>query len=212
MSDTRWRIPRRIETERLVLRRYEADDADQMSRVTLASKDHLSPFLPWARAEPLSREERVTLLATFMADYDDGRDFIMGIFTRGDGTYVGGTGLHTRLGEGVLEIGYWIARDQQGHGYVTEAALALTQAALEFAGAERVEIRHVPDNTASRAVPQRCGYSYDGRELTQMPGVADVEPTDIWFAGPEHLTREPLASAPRPRVFDANGTEWAWPA
>jgi len=61
-------------------------------------------------------------------------------------------------------------------------------------------------------VPQRCGYSYDGRELTLMPGVPDVEPTDMWSATSQHLASEPLASTPRPRAFDAHGQELSWPA
>lgn len=210
MSDTAWRIPTRIETERLVLRRYEAADAEQMSRVTLASKEHLAPFLPWAQAEPLPAEDRANLLRTFAEDFDHARDFMMGIFTRDAGAYVGGTGLHTRMGPGILEIGYWIAHDQLGRGYITEAAFALTHVALGLAGAERVEIHHTPDNLASRAVPQRCGYSYDGRELTEMPGVPEPEPADIWFATAEHLTRDPLASAARPRAFDSDGQEVSW--
>lgn len=205
-----WRVPPRIETERLVLRRYDAADAEQMSRVTLASKEHLAPFLPWARAEPLAPDDRATLLQTFMDDFDQARDFMMGIFTRAAGVYLGGTGLHTRMGPGVLEIGYWIARDQVGHGYITEATLALTQVALGVAGAERVEIHHTPDNVTSRAVPQRCGYSYDGRELIEMPGVPELEPADIWFATPDHLTRQPFASASRPRAFDSDGQEVPW--
>jgi len=212
MPETAWRVPHRIETDRLTLRRYRADDAEQMSRVILASKDHLATFMPWARAEPLSPVDRAELLDRFVADYDEGRDFAMGIFTRDTDTYVGGTGFHARLGPGALEIGYWISSDNQGKGYISEAVLALTQVALVLVGAERVEIHHVPENIASRAVPRRCGYSYDGRELTLMPGVEGVEPTDIWSATTENLSREPLASAPLPRAFDAADREMPWPA
>lgn len=212
MADTRWQIPHRIVTERLVLRRYRVDDAAEMSRVALANKSHLTPFMPWARAEPLPPEERAALINTLIAEFEEGRDFTLGVFLREPSVYVGGTGLHTHLGEGILAIGYWIAHDQQGHGYATEAVLALTHVALGFAGAERVEIHHTPDNVKSRAVPQRCGYSYDGRELTHMPGVPDVEPTDMWSAAREHLASEPLASTPRPHVFDSDGRELSWPA
>jgi len=212
MAETRWRIPHRIVTERLILRQYVAEDAAEMSRVTLASKEQLAPFMPWARAEPLPPEERAELLNTFMVEFDEGRDFTMGVFLRETGAYIGGTGFLTHLDKGVLAIGYWIAPDQQGHGYATEAVIALTQVALGLAGAERVEIHHAPDNVKSRAVPQRCGYSYDGRELTLMPGVPDVEPTDMWSATAEHLTSERLATTPRPHAFDAAGQELAWPA
>lgn len=210
MQESPWHVPHRIETERLELRRYHVADAEQMSRVIVASRHYLSPWMPWARDEPISMEERQELLATFIRDYDAGTDFVMGIFLRDTGAYVGGTGLHTRLGRGILEIGYWVAADQQRNGYVTEAAAALTQVAIDFAGAERVEIHHVPTNLHSRAIPERLTYTYEGRHQTLMPGVEELEAADIWVATAENLETGLLNSIPRPRVFDAQGTELAW--
>lgn len=211
MPETPWRIPRCIETARLTLRCYEPTDADEMSHVIIASRHYLAPWMPWARDEPISEDERAELVATFMREYDEGVDFVMGIFLSESGAYVGGTGLHTRLGEGILEIGYWIAANQQRNGYVTEAALALTQVAIDFAGAERVEIHHVPTNLHSRAVPERLEYTYEGRHQTLMPGVEELEAADIWVATAANLDTGLLSSTPRPRVFDATGLELAWP-
>lgn len=212
MSETPWRIPHRIETERLILRRYEPSDVDEMARVIIASRHYLAPWMPWARDEPIDRAERSELIATFMREYDDGTDFTMGIFLRDSGVYVGGTGLHTRLGEGILEIGYWIAADRQRNGYVTEAATALTQVAIDFAGAERVEIHHLPRNLHSRAIPERCGFTYEGRHETLMLGVEELEATDVWVATEENLETGLLASTPRPRLYDASGWGLEWPA
>jgi RimJ/RimL family protein N-acetyltransferase len=212
MPETPWRVPHRIETERLVLRRYEPSDVDEMARVIIASRHYLAPWMPWARDEPIDRAERSELIVTFMREYDDGTDFTMGIFLRDAGAYVGGTGLHTRLGEGILEIGYWIAADRQRNGYVTEAATALTQVAIDFAGAERVEIHHLPRNLHSRAIPERCGYTYEGRHETLMPGVEELEAADVWVATEENLETGLLASTPRPRLYDAAGWGLEWPA
>ena len=211
MQETPWRIPHRIETERLVLRCYEASDAEEMSRVITASRHYLAPWMPWARDEPLSPEDRAELLATFIREFNEGAGFIMGIFLRCTGTYVGGTGLHTRLGEGILEMSYWIAADQQRNGYVTESSIALTQVAIDFAGAERVEIHHVPTNLHSRAIPERLDFTYEGRHETLMPGVDGLEATDIWVATEENLEMGLLASTPRPLLFTATGATLAWP-
>jgi RimJ/RimL family protein N-acetyltransferase len=212
MPETPWRIPPRIETERLVLRRYEAGDVDEMARVIIASRHYLAPWMPWARDEPISMDERSELVASFMREYDDGRDFVMGIFLRDSEAYVGGTGLHTRLGEGILEIGYWIAADRQRNGYVTEAATALTQVAIDFAGAERVEIHHLPRNLHSRAIPERCGFTYEGRHEMLMPGVEELEAADVWVATEDNLETGLLASTPRPRLYDGSRRELEWPA
>lgn len=211
MSTSRWNVPRRIETERLVLRRYEPADVNEMSRVIIDSRHYLARWMPWARDEPISQDDRSELVATFMSEYDDSIDFVMGIFLRDSGGYVGGTGLHTRLGAGILEIGYWIAADRQRNGYVTEAAIALTQVGLDFADAERIEIHHVPRNLNSRAIPERLGYTYEGRHQPLMPGVEELDATDIWVATSDNLESGLLASTPRPHLFDAQGTEFEWP-
>jgi RimJ/RimL family protein N-acetyltransferase len=212
MSETPWRIPRRIETERLVLRCYEPTDADKLSRVIMASRHYLSPWLPWARDEPISPEHRSESLATFVREYDEGVDFVMGIFLRDTGTYLGGSGVHTRLGEGILEINYWIAADQQRKGFVTEGVIALTQVAIDFAGAERVEIHHLPKNLLSRAVPERLAYTYEGRHQTLMPGVEELEAADVWVATEDNLETGLLASTARPHLYDSAGRELEWPA
>ena len=212
MLETPWRIPSRIETERLVLRRYESGDVDEMAQVIIASRHYLAPWLPWARDEPITMEERSELVASFMREYDEGTEFAMGIFLADNGEYLGGSGFHTRLGEGILEIGYWIAAPKQRNGYVTEAVAALTQVGIDFAGAERVEIHHLPRNLHSRAIPERCGYTYEGRHETLMPGVDELEATDIWVATEDNLHAGLLASTPRPRLYDASRLELEWPA
>jgi RimJ/RimL family protein N-acetyltransferase len=212
MPETPWRIPHRIETERLILRRYESSDVEEMARVIIASRHYLAPWLPWARDEPISLTERSELVTSFMREYDDGTEFAMGIFLTNTGEYMGGTGFHTRLGDGILEIGYWIAADKQRNGYVTEAAIALTQVAIDFAGAERVEIHHLPRNLHSRAVPERCGYTYDGRHETLMRGVEELEATDVWVATEDNLGTGLLASTPRPRLYNDVGWGLEWPS
>lgn len=211
MPETPWRIPARIETERLIVRRYEATDAEDMSRVTAASKDYLAPWLPWARDEPLDAHERAQLLTRFMSEFDECSEFAMGIFLKDTREYIGGTGFHTRLGPGILEIGYWIAADRQRNGYVTEAAVTLTQVGLDYAGAERVEIHHLPRNLLSRAVPERAGYTYERRAETVMPGVAEFEATDIWVATDDNLREGLLAATPRPSLFTRDSQPLAWP-
>lgn len=211
MSPDVWSIPFRIETERLILRRYEASDTEAMTRVVTASRHYLGVWMPWARAEPISDEDRAELMETFIRQFDEGEEFVMGIFLSDTGEFMGSTGFHTRLGEGILEIGYWIAADRQRNGYVTEAVAALTQVGLEYSGAERIEIRHVPRNLHSRAIPERCGYTYEGRHETLLPGVDELEATDIWAATTENLASGLLAVTPHPRLFGAAGTELDWP-
>ena len=88
----------RIETERLAIRCWHPEDAELVSAAISSSLDHLEPWMPWARDEPKTLEERVDLLRTFRCKFDLGEDFTYGILSADESEVVGGTGLHTRRG------------------------------------------------------------------------------------------------------------------
>lgn len=71
---------------------------------------------------------------------------------------LGGAGLHRRAEADCLEIGYWIRADRVGRGYATEAARALSIAALETPGIYRVQIDCDPRNERSIRIPEKLGY------------------------------------------------------
>jgi RimJ/RimL family protein N-acetyltransferase len=198
----KWRVPARIETERLVLRCYRLDDVAAMDQVIPANKGHLETFLPWARDEPVGLEKRTDLVTEFIAKHRARDDFTMGMFDRATGAYIGGTGFHTRQGPGALEIGYWLAEDRQGAGLMTEASAALTRVAFSYAGAPRVEIRCDGLNARSRNVARRLGFALDG---TAEDG------QEIWALTRATFEDAAASAAPRPALFDANGSPLAWP-
>ncbi len=81
---------------------------------------------------------------------------------------VGGTGLHRRIGEGGLEIGYWTHVDHVREGYATEVSRALTDPAFTVEGIDRVEIHHDRDNVPSGRIPPSLGYRNVG-EIAHPP-------------------------------------------
>jgi RimJ/RimL family protein N-acetyltransferase len=171
--------PYRIRTERLVLRCWDPLDAPRLKEAIDSSLDHLRPWMPWAAHEPQPLEEKTRLLRRFRADFDRGDDFVYGIFSGDEAEVVGGGGLHTRVGPDAFEIGYWLRVDRVGQGLATEAAAALTRVGLETCGAERIEIRVEPSNTASAAIPRKLGFREEGTLRRRLPapdgrGLRDV--------------------------------------
>ncbi|MEZ0096298.1 hypothetical protein [Streptacidiphilus sp. EB129] len=51
-------VPERIETDSLVLRRWEPDDLDARYRAIAASFRHLHPWMEWATEPPTGQEHR----------------------------------------------------------------------------------------------------------------------------------------------------------
>ncbi|MFW2513581.1 GNAT family N-acetyltransferase [Demequina sp. SO4-13] len=203
-------VPHRIETERLVLRRYVESDAQQLATVITRNLGHLRTYMEWAEFEPQTVQQREQLIAEFARQFDEGEAFTLGMFTR-DGTLVGGTGYHVRTDPDRLALGYWIDSEHEGRGLVTEACAALTRVALEVAGAEIVDISCAPSNVRSAAVPARLMFERQERPGQQCYDSGVKHDSITWFATRATLATEPLASTPRPRAFDSDGEVVPWP-
>jgi RimJ/RimL family protein N-acetyltransferase len=159
--------------------------------------------MPWTTEEPRPPSDRVALLQRFRGRFDLGEDFVYGIFDRDETRVLGGTGLHTRLGDEALEIGYWIRADCVRQGFVTESTAGLTKVAFEVCGVDRVEIRCDPANGASRGVPLKLGYL---EEATLRRRLHHPEPRDavVYSMFADTYGSSPAASA-RVEAFDVLG-------
>ena len=120
-------LPELIQTQRLTLRRWVPGDEALLAAAVDASRDHLVPWMPWASTD-ISLAERRELITGWDADWRGGGDIVLGVFL--DEAVIGGTGLHTRRGPAVLEVGYWIHPAHVGQGYATEIAEAQTTVAF----------------------------------------------------------------------------------
>lgn len=152
----------RIQTPRLVLRCWDPTDAPLLSEALAESIEHLKPWMPWVHEEPKAVTERVQTLRRFRGQFDLNKDFVYGIFSPDESAVLGGSGLHTRVGEGIREIGFWIRARETGKGYATEATMALTRVAILVDKVRRVEVRCDPKNERSAAVARKAGFQYEG--------------------------------------------------
>jgi RimJ/RimL family protein N-acetyltransferase len=195
----------RIHTPRLVLRCWQPSDAPLLAEATTASLDHLRPWMPWAHAEPEELEAKVQRLRGFRARFDTDQDYIYGIFTPDESEVVGGTGMHPRVGEAALEIGYWINARYAGQGYATESSAALTRVGFEVNGLERMEIRCDPRNVRSAAVPRKLGYTHEATLRARVRGVdGTMGDSMVWSLLRDEYPASPAAAAPI-EAFDAAG-------
>jgi RimJ/RimL family protein N-acetyltransferase len=194
--------PYLIRTERLTIRCWEPRDAPLLADAIDSSLDHLRPWMPWVHDEPRSLEERIELLRGFRGRFDLGEDFVYGIFARDEREAIGGSGLHTRAGEGALEIGYWVRASSVRRGYARETTAALTRVAFGVCGVDRVEIRVDPPNERSRKVPARLGYIEEATLRRRLePGPRDVVIYSIFADGYEGSP----ASSAQIEAYDAAG-------
>src|SRR3954447_12405016 len=130
------RLPLEIESDVVHLHSWELGDAPRLGAAVERNLDHLRPFMPWIVDEPLSMQARRALVTRWAVDREAGlgANFAMLL----DDAVVGACGLHRRIAEDGLEIGYWVDAGHVGRGIATAAAAMLTTAALRDAGATHV--------------------------------------------------------------------------
>ncbi|MBN2085223.1 MAG: GNAT family N-acetyltransferase [Anaerolineales bacterium] len=195
----------RIQTTRLVVRCWDPKDAPLLKQAIDDNIEHLLPWMTWARQEPEPLQAKVDRLRLFRGKFDLGQDFAYGVFSPDETAVLGAAGLHTRLGEGAREIGYWIHRGHLNRGLATEVAAALTRTAFELDRVDRVEIRCDPQNARSAAVPRKLGFALEATLRRRLPqGDGNLRDTMIWSLFKTEYPASPAAAAVI-QAFDAAG-------
>ncbi len=170
--------PYRVLTRRLLLRCFEPTDAEELREVAARNRDHLAPWMPWAKDDPQTVAEKVQLLRGFRARFDRDEDYVFGAFGRESGALVGATGLHRRVGPRAFETGYWVDREHVRRGLASEMAAAMTRVAFDLLRVERVELHVDVRNAPSLGVPRKLGFVADGvlrrRSPTTLPEPGDM--------------------------------------
>jgi ribosomal-protein-serine acetyltransferase len=175
---TRLLPERLLGRDQLLLRRWVPDDANLVRRAVEESLEHLRPWMPWVSEEPLSDQERRTMIREWEREWLRGGDVYMGVFL--GGLVAGGCGLHHRIGPGALEIGYWTHPAFLRRGVATGAAGLLTDAAFGLPGITHVEIHHDKANQASSGVPRKLGYQLVGEAQEESVAPAEVGISYLW--------------------------------
>jgi RimJ/RimL family protein N-acetyltransferase len=196
----------RIETARLVVRCYEPSDATLLAESVSENVEHLKPWMPWAHAEPEPFEVKEARVKRFRGLFDLQQDYIYGIFNKEGTRQLGGTGLHTRLGDDQLEIGYWMHKDFINQGLVTEATAALVKVAFEIVHIHRLEIHCDPGNFASASIPRKLGFTHEGTLRAKTPFLDRWSDSMVWGLLEKEYPGSPSSTAAI-RVFDACGIQ-----
>ena len=79
-----------------------------------------------------------------------------------DGRVLGSIGVRWNERRDVGEIGYWSRSDVRGRGVMTRALVLISRFALSHEGAARVQLRADVENTASRRVAEKAGFTLEG--------------------------------------------------
>lgn len=115
------------------------------------------------------------------------------LFLRGTDAFVGRCGLHKAdWSVPSFMLGYWVNRQYEGQGYITESARALVALAFRALHANRVWLSCSPFNLRSRRVAERVGFRLEG-ELRNERRMPDGSLRDTLMYGMTTADHEALA-------------------
>lgn len=176
--------PDRLEHGSFVLRSYLPGDGDAVFEAVSASREHLAPWMPWAREEG-SVEASERTARQFRGRYLLATEFVLAIFDPSERRLLGGTGFH--LKEGPLssrsaEVGMWIRSDEAGRGLGTRVLVALLRWGLEDWPWERLLWRCDARNTASQRVAEKAGMRLEGTLRRQWAGAGEPRRDTLSYA------------------------------
>lgn len=150
----------RIETRRMILRRFKIEDAEDMYH-NWASDPEVTRFLTW----PVHASVDATrnLLSQWVLHYEDGGYFSWAMELKETGEAIGSISV-VKLNEETeaADIGYCMSRAYWGQGLMAEALSAVIEYLFDVVGLNRIAACHDVNNPRSGRVMDKAGMRQEG--------------------------------------------------
>lgn len=175
-----------LQTQRLRLRGPHRQDADDL--LAIYSSADVARYL--SRPAWTGIDQAYAWLDRMHTEHEQGNGLQL-MLERREGARVIGTCALFRLDfdNRRAEIGYTLARDCWGHGYMHEALVALLDHGFDALRLHRVEADVDPRNAASARVLERPGFRHEGRLRQRWQAEGEVSDSDIYgLLAPEWRT------------------------
>lgn len=154
-----------LETERLWLREWRLEDAEEMYRY--AKDERVGPMAGWAPHSSI--EETRDVIRMFQEEQD-----VWAVTLKATGQVIGSIGLHDRRPDPLIqddsqrEIGYVLSPEHWGQGFVPEATNEMIRHGFEDLHLKRIWCGHFDFNLQSKRVVEKCGFVYKFTKSTEL--------------------------------------------
>jgi [ribosomal protein S5]-alanine N-acetyltransferase len=155
-------IPLPIETERLLLRAFAADDISAIAAVYGDPE-----VMRYVSLGVLDRRGTQELLEQYAQAQGERGFSTWAVVEKASGRVVGDAGFEVYKPTGEPELGYTLAADVWGRGYASEAARACVDAAFAHLSVRRIVAKVEVGNDRSLRVAERIGMRPVGRIVVQ---------------------------------------------
>ena len=151
----------RLETDRLILRRYVKEDAMAMYK-NWASDKEVTKYLTWPTHSSQDISQKV--IEDWVNQYSGESYYHWAIVLKENGDEPIGdiAVVHMKEDISMAHIGYCIGRAYWHKGITSEALKAVMDFLFDVVDVNRIEARHDSKNPNSGKVMKKCGLKYEG--------------------------------------------------
>lgn len=146
-----------IKTDRLILRRFDNDDAEDMFDNWVTDPE-VSKFWSWKPHKNI--EETKSLLLSWIKEYSNLETYHWVIVLKSNSQAIGYIYINEFDDNRDCEVHFALSRKYWNQGIMSEACKGVLSFAFYVIGVENIQTRHHIDNLASRRVMQKCGMRY----------------------------------------------------
>jgi RimJ/RimL family protein N-acetyltransferase len=145
-----------FETERLILRKLNKDDGENV--FAMRSDAEIMRFI----REPQIRRETDSWIELVSSRWQTEKIGLGAVIEKFSGKFIGWCGLWRLPETGETEVGYALDKKFWGKGFATEAAARYLKYGFEELNFDKIVAVARPENIASRRVMERLGMTLDG--------------------------------------------------
>jgi ribosomal-protein-alanine N-acetyltransferase len=163
-------MPVKLSDERIYIRCLERSDAEALCALRQRNREFFRPFEPLRPDSDFSLPAVKEHLEAAITQFEQGTSFSFGIFLRETDELIGRVNL-SNIVRGAWQnatIGYFLDRQQNGKGYMTEAVKLAVGFSFRHAGLHRVQGAVMPRNQGSIRVLEKAGFRYEGLALRYL--------------------------------------------
>jgi ribosomal-protein-serine acetyltransferase len=143
----------------ILLRWPTMGDAEELFALIDSNRAYMNRWVPWVNGIRTVDDE-CRWVEGELKERDEGISVPSLIIYQG--TLVGSIGATFDPLRKSCDVGYFLAEDIQGRGILTRACRVLLAFLFDNLGMNRVQVRIMPHNVRSIAIPERLGFVYEG--------------------------------------------------
>ena len=174
---SKYAIPR-LETERLILRAVQIEDAQDMFEY--ASQDNVVDFVTFPKHESI--HDSTEAIKNFFLNRPSKKwPEAFAIVLKENNKMIGTCDFWPVSGSKCFEMGYVLNPEYWNQGIMSEAAQCVLNFAFHDYGVRRMELNHIDGNIGSKKVALRLGFVFEGTKRKAVEFKSEYQ--DLLFYG-----------------------------